>query len=401
MTANPISPRWALFGAAPEFDSAIPVGQLYFPSWQRYEDAMRGIFAREYYTNQGPLAYELEARLAAFLGVRHVVCVTNATIGLLMAVKALDLSGKVIVPAFTFAATVQALSWAGVEPAFCDVDARTHQISAASVAQRIDSGVSAILGVNLWGDSCRPQELQDLAQRHGLKLFFDSAHAFGCRVNDVAIGNFGSIEVFSFHATKILSATEGGCVCTNDDQLGARLRNIRSGYGAKPRVAVPVTSNGRMSEAQAAIALLSLEDFPQNLAHNRELFARYASCLASIPGLRVFETSAVSSTNYQYLVAEIDEAEFGLTRDQLLQLLKAENINARRYFHPGMHRAVPYCDRFPQYLNALPNTDKLCQTAIQFPLGALVSDDAVGRICARVAASQRDAVHIRANFPAA
>src|ERR1700739_1338820 len=240
MTARPAADL-ALLGAAPEFETSIPVGQLYFPSWPRYEQALRAIFARQYYTNHGPLAQQLEARLCEFLGLRHAVCVANATIGLLMAVKALDLSGKVVVPAFTFAASAQALTWAGVEPAFCDVDLRMHQITPESAAQAIGPDVSAILAVNLWGDCCKPLELQRLADRRGIELFFDSAHAFGCRTGGIAIGNFGSIEVFSFHATKVLSATEGGCVCTNDDRLAARLRNIRSSYGAGPAVEVPLT----------------------------------------------------------------------------------------------------------------------------------------------------------------
>jgi dTDP-4-amino-4,6-dideoxygalactose transaminase len=387
---------WAVLGAAPEFDRPIPVGQLYFPDWDRYESAMRGIFARQYYTNQGPLAQEFERRLQQALGVRHAICVTNATIGLMMAVKALELRGKVIVPAFTFAATAQALSWAGVEPAFCDVDPETHQLDHDSVAAAIDPQVGAILGVNLWGGSCRPVELQALAATHGLPVFYDSAHAFGCEVGGVPIANFGTMEVFSFHATKILSATEGGCICTNDDRLAARLRNIRSSYGAGPPTPVPLTSNGRMSEAQAAIGLMSLEDLPANIERNRRLHEGYRAGLRAVPGLRILEPHGVDRTNYQYLVVDVDEQEFGLTRDQLLVLLKAENINARRYFYPGLHRAVPYRDTLPQYREALPATDRLCRMSIQFPLGALVSEDAVRRICARVAAAHADAARVRA-----
>ena len=387
---------WVVLGDTPEFDTPVPVGQLYFPDWARYEAAMRGIFARQYYTNQGPLAQELEQRLAGFLGVRHVVCVTNATIGLLMAVKALDLRGKVLVPAFTFPATVQALTWAGVAPAFCDVDLQTQQLDVAAARAQIGPDVSAILGVNLWGGACDIAALQDMARKNGLRLFFDSAHAFGCRAGGVPIGNFGELEVFSFHATKILSATEGGCICTNDDLLAARLRNIRSSYGAGTPTPVPLTSNGRMSEAQAAVGLMSLEDFPRILARNRQLHERYQAGLAHVPGLQLVRPSGVDTTNYQYLVTRIDASRFGLTRDQLLAVLKAENINVRRYFHPGMHRALPYVDELPWYRDALPATDLLCHTSLQFPLGALVSDDTVDRICARVAAAHANAARIRA-----
>lgn len=389
---------FALFGGSPEFESTLPIGQLYFPSWDRYEAAFRDIFERQYYTNQGPLAEELEDKLQNFLSVKHAICVTNATIGLMMAAEAMGLTGKVILPAFTFIASVQSLTWTGIEPLFCDIDPATHQLALDQVAMRIDKDVSAIMGVNLWGGSCNPRALSELADSHGIPLYFDSAHAFGCKVDDIHIGNFGKMEVFSFHATKILSATEGGCVCTNDDYLAARLRNIRSSYGAGNPVEVAKTSNGRMSEAQAAIALMSLEDFSANRENNQRLYRKYKKHLEDIPGLSLVQPSGVSYSNYQYMVCIVDESRFGISRDQLLALMKAENINARRYFYPGAHRTVPYDEQFPQYLNRLPNTDQICASCIQLPIGALVSPQAVERICNVLSRIQRTAALIRAKL---
>jgi dTDP-4-amino-4,6-dideoxygalactose transaminase len=234
--------------------------------------------------------------------------------------------------------------------------------------------------VNLWGGSCNPKALSELADSHDIQLYFDSAHSFGCVVDGVSVGNFGSAEVFSFHATKILSATEGGCVCTNDDDLAARLRNIRSSYGAGKPVNVVKTANGRMSEAQAAIALLSLEDFPDNRKNNERLYRLYESCLETIPGLSLVRPAGVSLSNYQYVVCSVDETEFGISRDLLMAVLKAENVNVRRYFYPGLHRTLPYVRELPQYLDRLPNTDNLCARCIQFPVGALVSAETVERI---------------------
>jgi len=372
---------FALFGAKPLFDKPLPIGQLYFPSWERYGAAFRGIFERQYYTNQGPLTEQLEERLQQFLGVKHAICVSNATIGLAMATDAMRLTGKVILPAFTFAASAQSLSWAGLKPVFCDIDPDTHQIDLNRIGALIDEEVSAIMGVNLWGGTCRPKALQDLADAKGVQLYFDSAHAFGCVVDGVKIANFGRAEVFSFHATKILSATEGGCVCTNDDGLAAHLRNIRSSYGAGRSVNVVKTANGRMSEAQAAIALMSLEDFPANQKNNEALFRLYETQLKAIPGLQLVRPTGVSFSNYQYLVCSVDEREFGLPRDLLIDLLKAENVIARRYFYPGLHRSIPYAQELPQYLDSLPNTDSLCASSIQFPIGALVSAKGVEWIC--------------------
>jgi dTDP-4-amino-4,6-dideoxygalactose transaminase len=386
---------FAIFGAKPAFDKQLPIGQLYFPSWDRYESAFRGIFDRQYYTNQGPLTQQLEDKLQEFLGVKHAICVSNATIGLMMLPDAMGLCGKVILPSFTFVASAQSLSWAGLEPVFCDIDPDTHQIAVDQIDALIDKDVSAIMGVNLWGGSCDPKALTGLATGRGVQLYFDSAHAFGCAVDGIPIGNFGRAEVFSFHATKILSAAEGGCICTNDDELAARLRNIRSSYGAGKPVNVVKTANGRMSEAQAAIALMSLEDFPENQRNNEALYRLYENHLETIPGLQLVRPSGVSFSNYQYLVCTVNEREFGLPRDLLIDVLKAENVIARRYFYPGVHRSIPYAQEFPEYLDRLPNTDDLCSSCIQFPIGALVNAQGVERICSILARAHQSSSYIR------
>jgi dTDP-4-amino-4,6-dideoxygalactose transaminase len=372
---------FALFGAQPLFEKPLPIGQLYFPSWQRYEAACRGIFARQYYNNNGPLLGEFEGKLRLFLKVKHAICVANATLGLMMAVDAMHLTGKVIVPAFTFIASVQAISWAGLEPVFCDIHPETHQIDIGKIEALIGPDVSAIMGVNLWGGSCLPKELLGLATVHGLKVCFDSAHAFGSTVDGLPIGNFGDAEVFSFHATKVLSAMAGGCICTNDDELAARLRSIRPSYGSEMPVSIVRVANARMSEAQAAVGLMSLEDFPSNQKNNAALFELYKAQIASVPGLRLLAPSGVSFSNYQYAVCMVDEGEFGISRDLLIKLLKAENVVARRYFYPGAHRSVPYGQEFPQFVESLPNTDAVCASVIQFPIGTPVTSSGIEKIC--------------------
>jgi len=389
--------QFGLWGAKPRFDRVIPVGQLYFPSPERYEAAFRAIFDRRYYTNQGPLTETFEEKLQNFLGVRNVVVVSNATIGLLMLPDAMGLSGKVILPAFTFVASAQSLSMAGIEPVFCDINRDTHQIDLKQIQSLIDEDVSAIMGINLWGGSCDPLQLSEIAKKNDVQLYFDSAQAFGCETGGEKIGGFGRAEVFSFHATKILSTTEGGCICTNDDELAERLRNIRSSYGTRRFVSVDKTSNGRMSEAQAAIGLMSLEDFSMNRNNNESLCRLYESGLSAVPGLRVIEPACVSRSNYQYLVCQVREEEFGLSRDLLVKLLRAENVAARRYFHPGLHRTIPYSQELPQYLDRLPITDQVCQSCLQLPVGQLVSKDTVELICDIVSRAHRAADSIRSH----
>lgn len=359
----------------------LPVGQLYWPTWDKYKAEFEAIFERQYYTNHGPLLQKLESRLREYFGVKHVICVTNATIGLIMGAEALELKGKVITPSFTFIATPQSLTWCGIEPVFCDVDPLTHQIDPEQIERLITPDVTGILAVNLWGNACRPDEIEALARRHKLRIFFDSAHAIGCSVKGRPIGNFGDLEVFSFHATKAFGSGEGGCITTNDDALAAKLRNIRSSYGAGAPVPVVKTSNGRMSEAHAAIGLLNLDALPDYLERNRQIYMLYHALLRDLPGLTLYQAGQVSTSNYQYVICEIDDGAFGTTRDTLTQLLASKNILARRYFNPGSHRSPPYADLYPQYINALPVTDFLNARLLQLPSGALVSDEDVRYAC--------------------
>lgn len=382
--------HFALMGKEPMFDTPIPVGQLYFPSWERYEESFRGIFDRQYYINNGPLLNELETKLQQFLGVKHSICVSNATLGLMMAAEAMNLSGKVILPSFTFIASAQSLSWAGLEPVFCDVDPVTHQISIEKLDVLIDEHVVGVMGVNLWGGSCIPLALEEFTHERGLKLYFDSAHAFGCEAGGTKIANFGSLEVFSFHATKILNATEGGCICTNDDELAARLKSIRPSYGDGDPVNIAKVANARMSEAQAAMALISLEDFPLNQQKNETLFRIYEEGLECIPGIKLVIPADVSFSNYQYIVCEVNESIFGLSRDLLIAVLKAENVFARRYFYPGTHRSVGFSDNSQSYDDSLTVTDHLCASCIQLPVGAMVDSNTVEMICEIIDKSHRN-----------
>lgn len=368
----------ACLGGEPEFSEVLPVGQLYFPSWQRYQSAMAGIFDRQYYTNSGPMVQSLEQKLADFLGVNHVICVTNATIGLMMAAEALELSGKVLVPSHTFIASPLSLTWCGLEPVFCDVDLTTHHITPATLEKALIPDVSAVLGVHLWGSVANVSEITEWAKDRNLKVYWDSAQAMGCSIKNRPIGSFDSLEVFSLHATKVVSATEGGCITTNDDRLAHKLRNVRSMYGIKKTVPIPKKLNGRMSEFQAAIALLSLEDYDDNVAHNATLRGIYEENLQNIAGITLEPLHNVTKSNQQSIVIRVDKSIFGLSRDDLMQALIAENVMARRYFYPGAHRT----EQFAKYAQTpLPNTDMLSEQVLALPIGARISGDDVYRIC--------------------
>lgn len=370
----------AVFGGPKLFESPLHVGQLYMPEWDDFEDTFRGIFSRHYYTNHGPLVCEMDERFAAHLGVRNAVCVTNGTVSLMVAAQAMNLKGEVIVPAFTFPATVQALYWAGLKPVFCDVDPHTHNINAELAAPLITDRTSAILGVHLWGRACDPDGLQSLCDMHDLSLFFDAAHAIDCKFGNKKIGGFGRVESFSFHATKVLNGAEGGCLTTNDDDLAACIRTARNFHLSETYAKVPVRINGKMSEAQAAMVLLGLKGIDKNIANNKMLFEAYRQQAAAWKGLRMVDTTGGEESNYQYGVFEVVPEKTLLSRDQMFYLLRAENVLARRYFYPGAHRNKPYDTLFPEYLETLPTTDHLSTHLLQLPIGAGVSPEQVEKI---------------------
>jgi len=385
----------ALFGAQPLLSRRLPLGQRNFPNWARYEAAFRDIFARQYYTNHGPLAQALEARLAEQLNVRHAMCVTTAGIGLALAAQALGLKGKVVVPALSFVGTAQSLAWAHLTPAFCDVSRETGHITAATVEPLLSKDVTGILGVNLWGGAFAVEGVSRLAEREGIALYIDSSHGFACEIAGKPIGGFGRLEVISFHAAHILGAAEGAVMCTDDDDLAAHVRNIRSNYGSGRPVPVGKTSNGRLSEAQAAVALMNLDDMPELMARNQRLFDAYGAHLTDIPGLSLAAPAGVSRSNHESLVCRIDEQAFGLTRDALIAVLAAENIEARGDRGLGVCRHEAAAAG-----HTLANAQHWCESVLQLPLGADMDEGVVERIAARVRLAQRHAADIAAKLGA-
>jgi dTDP-4-amino-4,6-dideoxygalactose transaminase len=387
------APKIALLGAPPAFERPLHVAQVNLPPWDKVETAFKGIFERYYFANHGPLVRKLDDAFAETVGVEHAVCVTNGTVALMLLARALELSGAVIMPSFTFPAAAQALVWAGLRPVFCDVDRRTQMITAQAVEPLITPETVGVLGTHLWGRACHPDALADLCERRGLKLFFDACHAIACTHRGRHIGCFGSGEAFSFHATKVLNAGEGGCITTNDAKLADRLRTMRSFHGSETFAPVPVRFNGKMSEAQAALALLSLDDLAENIEANKTRYRAYVNGLAGLPGISVVAYDPAEDNNYQYVVIEVEETIFGLTRDQLLTALQAENVLCRRHFYPGVHRLAAFTS--PDL--ALPNTDFLINRVLQVPTGQAMSVEDVERVCQCIRSiwAARDCVRMR------
>lgn len=358
----------AINGAAPAFEEMLHVGRPNMGDKAAFMQHVEDIFERRWLSNDGPLVQQFEAEVAAHLGVKHCVAMCNGTIALEIAIRALGLEGEVIVPAYTFVATAHALQWQGITPVFADIDPLTHTLDPAAVRKMITPRTTGIIGVHLWGRGCAVDELQAIADEHGLKLMFDAAHAFTCSLGGRKIGSFGACEVLSFHATKFFNSFEGGAVVTDDDALAHTMRLMRNfGFSGLDQVSYPGT-NGKMIEIAAAMGLVNLASIDDVVAANRSNYLAYRDELAGIPGVRLLAYDERERNNYQYVIIEVGP-EYAVGRDALVDALRAENILARRYFWPGCHKMEPYRSLFPHAGLLLPATEAVAASVIVLPTG--------------------------------
>lgn len=359
------------------FPAPVRTGTPNFPSLSTYQRRLERIYKARTLSNQGPFVQELERRIADYLKVKHCILTHNATQGLTMGAQVLDLSGEVIVPSWTFLGTAQSLSWIGITPVFADVGS-DHNLSVAEVVKRITPKTTGILGVHLWGRPCDVEKLSEVARHHNLKLYFDAAHAFGVTHRGTPIGNFGSLEVFSFHATKYFNCAEGGAVTTNDDALAIRLREARAfGFDDHGKIRAPAT-NAKMTELQAAWGLALFEDLEMLQKRNRENYLVYKKELQGVPGIRLLSFADGERQNFQYVVIEVDGAAAGLHRDELQRILEADQVYAKSYFHPAIHRSNP---TWEASAGKLPKTDQLSGQTLALPNYGMLSPGEVSTLC--------------------
>jgi len=371
----------AVFGGPPAFTDKLHVGRPNIGDRQRLLARINDMLDRRWLSNDGPYAQEFEQRVADMVGVKHCIAMCNGTVALEIAVRALGLKGEVIVPSFTFIATAHALQWQEITPVFCDIDPRTHNIDPRQVERMTTPRTTGIIGVHVWGRPCDVEVLTEIAHRHNLKLLFDAAHAFGCSYKGQMIGNFGDAEVFSFHATKFFNTFEGGAVVTNDDDLAAQIHLMKNfGFAGYDKV-IYIGTNGKMSEVSAAMGLTGLESLDEFVTINRRNYNQYKRELEGVPGVQLITYDDTEKCNYQYIIMEIDETTAQISRDELQQVLWAENVLARRYFYPGCHRMEPYRSYFPHAGLLLPETEKLVKRVLSLPTGTAVGSNEISKIC--------------------
>lgn len=364
------------------FDKPIYVTRPIFPDLQEVTAKLEDIWKEKRLTNVGPQHIALENKLHDYLKVPNLSLFNNGTIALIVACQSLRLSGEVITTPFTFAATPHVLTWNNIKPIFCDIDPDTMNIDAAKIEEMITPETTAIMPVHVFGTPCEMDKIQEIADRYGLRVVYDAAHAFGVEVDGRGIGSFGDISMMSFHATKVFHTVEGGALTYNDDRLKKRIDLLKN-FGIKNEEEVVMPGiNGKMNEVQAAIGLVVLDYVEQETEQRRLLIEAYKNYLKDIAGISWYESTGKGiKPNYQYFVVRISEEEFGISRNQVYEELKKYNVFSRKYFYPLCSQYNCYRHLPSSSTANLPVATKVVQEVLSLPLYGELTPADVEKIC--------------------
>ena len=388
----------AILGASPASDRLLNIVRPVLPPLSSFADDFQSALTSGQVTNNSRFVVEFEQRLAAYLGVKHALPFVNGEAALTIMLNVDGLEGELIVPSYTFSGTVHAAIWNNLTPVFADIDRRTWTIDPASVEARIGRKTAGILAAPVYGNACDNDALQAIADRHGIPLYYDSASGFGCTYKGRKLGGFGRAEIFSFHATKVFATMEGGALTTNDDRVAEHSRQLRSFGQAGLVDCASAGINGKMMEVAALVGMRALDTFDQVIAHRSRIAAEYVLRLARIPGVTVQHVPEGNLSTRLYMGFTVDEKAFGLNADEVTESLKAENIVARRFLDPPVHRMSYYRSRFGNV--SLPVTDAVASTAVALPLYTDMTMAEVQIITGALADVQRHAAAIRGRVTA-
>jgi dTDP-4-amino-4,6-dideoxygalactose transaminase len=368
----------ALLGGRPAFEHKVPIVKPVLPSMERMSGGIQEILASGMVT-KGQHLKAFESAVAAHLGVKHAIGVSSCTSGLMLTYRSLGLSGDVVVPSFTFMATVSALVWSNLRPVYADVNRGTTDLDPAAAEAAITPNTSAIVGVHNFGNPAEIEALSDVARRHGIKLIFDAAHGFGALYQGKPVGTQADAQIFSLSPTKLLITGEGGIVATNDDELAEKIIMGREYGNSGNYDAAFAGLNARMPEFNALLGLGSLELLEQAALNRNETANLYQEVLGSLPGVSFQQVLPGNRNSYKDFSLVIDPTEFGMTRDQLALALEAENIDTRKYYEPPVHRQTAYSAYYAG--NLLTNTEWLATHSLSLPMWSRMDSAVSLAIC--------------------
>lgn len=363
------------------FKKPFYITQPLLPDMDEFNKMLKVIWESKQLSNNGNMVKQLEKDLSAFLNAEYLSVFCNGTVALQLACKILRLSGEVITTPFTFAATTHSLFWNNLRPVFCDIEEDTFNMNPDLIESLITERTTAILPVHVFGYPCNVEKIQKIADKHGLKILYDAAHAFGVKVNDTPISSYGDISMFSFHATKIYHTIEGGGLVFKNPNFKDRADSLRNfGIRCIDEVTEPGT-NGKLNEIQAAVGILLLDKVKEEIEKRKVITNLYRDMLKDVPGITTSKDLEGITHNYAYFVIKIDKDEFGLSRDEVFDKLIEYNVIARKYFSP-------LCSNFPCYKNypssskqELRVANKIVGKVLSLPLHGRMTSGDVEKIC--------------------
>ncbi len=361
-------------------EKQITVTSPLMPSLEEFNVYLEDIWKRKWITNNGHYHQELEKALCDYLGVPFISLFTNGTLPLITALQALRITGEVITTPFSFVATTHSLWWNGIKPVFVDIDPVTCNLDPEKIEAAITPRTTAIMPVHVYGNPCDTQKIQEIADKYGLKVIYDAAHAFGVKVNGESILNAGDMSTLSFHATKVYNTIEGGALVMHDEQTKKRIDYLKNfGFAGETTVVAPGI-NSKMDEVRAAYGLLNLKQVDKAIECRKHVAESYREALKDVKGITFFNDIAGVKHNYAYFPIFVDAEQYGMTRDELYFKMKEHNVLGRRYFYPLISEFSTYRGLESATKENLPVATEKAEQVICLPMFYGLSDEDVERV---------------------
>lgn len=363
----------------------ITVTSPLLPDLDEFNELLKDIWNRKWLTNNGHYHQELEKALCEYLKVPYISLFTNGTLPLITALQALRITGEVITTPYSFVATTHSLWWNGIKPVFVDVDPVTGNLDPDKIEAAITSRTTAIMPVHVYGNPCDTKRIQEIADKYGLKVIYDAAHAFGVEVNGESVLNAGDMSTLSFHATKVYNTVEGGALIMHDEATKKRIDYLKNfGFAGETTVVAPGI-NSKMDEIRSAYGLLNLKQVDAAIEARHQVAVKYREALRGVEGIRFMEDIPGVRHNYAYFPIFIDEEKYGMTRDELYFKMKEHNVLGRRYFYPLISEFSTYKGLDSSRQENLPVAHRMAHSVICLPmyhnLTSINIDSVIEQIC--------------------
>ena len=360
--------------------NTITVTAPLLPDLEQFHGLLKEIWESKWITNNGSFHKQLEKELAAYLKVPYISLFTNGTLPLITALQALRITGEVITTPYSFVATTHSLWWNGIKPVFVDIDPATCNLDPARIEAAITPRTTAIMPVHCYGKPCDTEGIQAVADKYGLKVIYDAAHAFGVEVNGTSLLNAGDMSTLSFHATKVYNTIEGGALVVHDEQTKKRIDYLKNFGFANETTVVAPGINSKMDEMRSAYGLLNLKLVDAAIEARRRVAVRYREALRNVPGITFFDDMPGVRHNYSYFPVFVDAEQYGMTRDELYFKMREQNVWGRRYFYPLISTFSTYRGLESAAKENLPVATRIADQVICLPMHHELSEEDVERV---------------------